>query len=402
MKRLLIAICLSLLILTPAVAGPPMPIFHWDSANNNLLPDADDTYDIGSSLLALEWKNLYIDGTAYLDAIAADVIISGATPNIALEDTTSSKTADAFINNTANDNDDALLSLGVDDSGGDDQTYLELDGITETIDLFENIVISDSKIITFDEAAADPNDCDIFLGGADGVLTIGGLNGVNNEDFSLDFDGTANSVIATSSTGLTTFAFQFATPTIYLNDSTTNKTADAFMINTANDDDDAVFVLGVDDSSGDDTAYFEMDGVNETVEIKKPLEFLFHTVEKSADAVSLSVQECSGTLITNRGWDGNDDQTFTLPEADDASSAGCKFKLLAVVASGGTADTYFDTEGSTTNIYLDGTAIGNGERVWTEEIAIGESIVCHAATIDGTTYDWFCDSINGIWADKGS
>ena len=34
---------------------------------SNLIPDADDTYDIGSS--SKEWRDLYIDGTAYLDAI---------------------------------------------------------------------------------------------------------------------------------------------------------------------------------------------------------------------------------------------------------------------------------------------------------------------------------------------
>ncbi len=128
----------------------------------------------------------------------------------------------------------------------------------------------------------------------------------------------------------------------------------------------------------------------------------FVTVEESADAVTLTAAECSDTLVTNRGWDGNDNQTFTLPDADTVVGAGLKFKLLIVVASGATADTYIDTEGSTTNIYLDGTAIGDGERVWTQEPAVGESIVCHTATIDGTTYDWFCDSVNGTWADKGS
>ena len=129
---------------------------------------------------------------------------------------------------------------------------------------------------------------------------------------------------------------------------------------------------------------------------------LFVTVEKSADAVSLTVTESTDTLVTNRGWDGADDQTFTLPEADDATSAGAKFVLLGVKASTATADTYIDTEGATTNIYLNGIAIGDGERVWIEEIAIGDSIRCYAATIDGSTYDWFCDSINGLWLDKGS
>ena len=124
----------------------------------------------------------------------------------------------------------------------------------------------------------------------------------------------------------------------------------------------------------------------------------FNTIEKSADAVSLTALECSGTLVTNRGWDGTDDQTFTLP----AAVAGLKFKFLAVVASGSTADTYFDPADGTTKIYLDGTALTDGFQVWTEEIAVGESIVFHTFTLDGTNYDWAADSINGLFANKGS
>ena len=127
----------------------------------------------------------------------------------------------------------------------------------------------------------------------------------------------------------------------------------------------------------------------------------FRQVDKSAETVSLTVPECSDTLITTRGWDGNDDQTFTLPDADTSVGAGLKCKILMAVTSA-TDSFYLDTEGSTTNIYLDGTAIGDAERVWTEFPTVGESIVCHSATLDGTTYDWFCDSIVGTWLDKGS
>jgi len=128
----------------------------------------------------------------------------------------------------------------------------------------------------------------------------------------------------------------------------------------------------------------------------------FVTIEKSADTVTLTAIECSDTLITNRGWDGADDQTFTLPDADTVVGKGLKFKFLAVKASAATADTYIDTEGATTKIYLDGVAGTDGHRIWFEEIAIGEGFVCQTATIDGTTYDWFCDSINGFLADVGS
>ena len=49
--------------------------FSADVASN-LLPSADNTYDIGAS--GSEWKDLYIDGTANIDSLAADTVdVSG-------------------------------------------------------------------------------------------------------------------------------------------------------------------------------------------------------------------------------------------------------------------------------------------------------------------------------------
>ena len=35
--------------------------------DSNIIPDDDDTYDLGSS--SQQWKDIYIDGVAYVDAI---------------------------------------------------------------------------------------------------------------------------------------------------------------------------------------------------------------------------------------------------------------------------------------------------------------------------------------------
>ena len=67
-------------------------VFNAD-IDSNLIPDDDDTYDLGSS--TQEWRDLYIDGTANIDSLAADsaaigdltdnrVVISG--PSGELED----------------------------------------------------------------------------------------------------------------------------------------------------------------------------------------------------------------------------------------------------------------------------------------------------------------------------
>jgi hypothetical protein len=44
--------------------------------NQNLIPVADDTWDIGSS--TREWQDIYIDGKAYVDMFGEDIVISGA------------------------------------------------------------------------------------------------------------------------------------------------------------------------------------------------------------------------------------------------------------------------------------------------------------------------------------
>jgi uncharacterized LabA/DUF88 family protein len=51
----------------------------WDDANdrfvltNDLVPSTDDSFDIGSS--AIQWRNIYIDGTAYIDALNSGTIL---------------------------------------------------------------------------------------------------------------------------------------------------------------------------------------------------------------------------------------------------------------------------------------------------------------------------------------
>jgi len=165
-------------------------------------------------------------------------------------------------------------------------------------------------------------------------------------------------------------------------------------------DDDDLWYMGKGNSIGTGS-FMSIDG-DGNLDSNGTAQFRFDTVEKSADNVTLTALECTDTLITNKDWVGTTNQVFTLPDADTSVGEGLKFKLLIVDASGGTADCYLDPEGSTTKIYLDGTALTDGHQVWTQQPAVGESITCHTFTIDGTTYDWACDSCNGIWENKGS
>jgi len=38
--------------------------------NGHLCPNSDGVYDLGNSSGPLEWRNLYIDGTAYVDTLS--------------------------------------------------------------------------------------------------------------------------------------------------------------------------------------------------------------------------------------------------------------------------------------------------------------------------------------------
>jgi len=57
---------------------------------------------------------------------------ASATPKIVLDD---SGGADGYWDVNATDADDAVATLGVDDSGGDDQTYVRLDGVDEAVEM---------------------------------------------------------------------------------------------------------------------------------------------------------------------------------------------------------------------------------------------------------------------------
>lgn len=64
-------------------------------------------------------------------------------------------------------------------------------------------IVVDASTLTFDESAANPNDADVALSAADGVLTIASVNGDNNENLTIDTDATSNVVSISSGTSAT-------------------------------------------------------------------------------------------------------------------------------------------------------------------------------------------------------
>jgi hypothetical protein len=84
MKKLLLTLILSLALCSPSFAADvimmPLGGPNFGGMVTDLIPGADDTYDIGEGVTPLEWKDLWIDGTAYIDTLDAPVnVLMGAT-----------------------------------------------------------------------------------------------------------------------------------------------------------------------------------------------------------------------------------------------------------------------------------------------------------------------------------
>ena len=84
--------------------------------------------------------------------------------------------------------------------------YLDLEADT-AIRILGPTTVEDAQTVTFDESAADPNDCDIALSAADGVFKISGVNGANNESLTIDVDSAANTATIGTDSGVTSVSF---------------------------------------------------------------------------------------------------------------------------------------------------------------------------------------------------
>ena len=93
--------------LTMGDAATDNVVFGAD-VNSNIIPNTDNTYDLGSS--SQEWKDIYIDGTAYLDAINFNgTAISATAAEINYLDITTLGTVEASKAVTADANADVLF-----------------------------------------------------------------------------------------------------------------------------------------------------------------------------------------------------------------------------------------------------------------------------------------------------
>lgn len=152
---------------------------------------------------------LEVDGPIYADG---GLVAASADPKAILDDTGG---ADGFWAVQAADADDAVATFGVDDSGGDDQPYLEFDGVNERIETKENLFQeADGDFGDFDMTSVDRLegfDAAIYLDmGADtkAILAADGTVEILVSDEDLTFaDGGANQIDIGSNSGVDTIDF---------------------------------------------------------------------------------------------------------------------------------------------------------------------------------------------------
>jgi len=153
----------------------------------------------------------------------------------------------------------------------------------------------------------------------------------------------------------------------------------------------ADYLLGIDDFGEGSWAVQRFNIAN--------LKILFSVVTNvtdATDAPAISAAEASGTQITNQGWDFAHDQVITLLDIS-ANDGSVVYKFTFINVEDSDTGAVQITPDASSLIYLNGTIGANGEYVQVLTPEIGDGIVCESASLDGSTSDWFCYTIQGAW-----
>jgi hypothetical protein len=115
-------------------------------------------------------------------------------------------------------------------------------------------------------------------------------------------------------------------------------------------------------------------------------------VTKAASG-TLTAAECRGCVISNYGQSA--ENTQTLP----AAAEGLNF--IAVIGTAG-AGAFHLKAGAGDKIYLDGTALDDGDKASLTTPAVGNAIAFMTFQTGASAYDWMAQSIAGTWTDGGA
>ena len=369
--------------------------FSADVASN-LLPSADNTYDIGAS--GSEWKDLYIDGTANIDSLVADTAdINGGTVDGAIIGGSSA----AAITGTAITGTSFVIG-----SADINEAELEtIDGVTAgTVAASKAIVVDSNKDIAsfrnitltgeLDAGSLDVSgDADI-----DGTLEADAItvDGTALNEYIADTVGamvgsnTETNITVTYEDGDNTLDFVIGT----LNQDTTG-TADNITVSANNSTDETVYPIFVDGATGSQGAesdtgltYNPSSGdltiggqlVAATLDISGNVD-VDGTLE--ADAITVNGTTLAETISDTVGaMVGSNTETGIAVTYDDSDNT-LDFVLAAAqstVTSLGTLTTL-----TVDNVIINGTTIGHtGD---TDLITLASGVVTVAGELDATSLD---------------
>lgn len=114
-------------------------------------------------------------------------------------------------------------------------------------------------------------------------------------------------------------------------------------------------------------------------------------VKASSD--TLTVSDVYGTLISNYGQAA--ENTQTLPTAEEG------LNFIAQISTSG-AGAFHIKAGPNDKIYLDGTALDDGDKISCTTPAVGDFITAWTFKTGANSWDWMCTSGIGTWIDGGA
>ena len=187
--------------------------------DSNIIPDDDNTYDLGSA--SKEWKDIYIDGSAYIDGLAEDMLVA-TNKKILFRDSA------LFINSSADGQLDiaadteveittALLEISADATVGDDLT-LKSDAAVLGFGADTDVTlthVADTGVLLNAASVVQFRDSAINIGSpADGDLDINADDEIELNSTLIDINGNADISGTTTLTGDVTLGGKLIMPTV--------------------------------------------------------------------------------------------------------------------------------------------------------------------------------------------
>ena len=231
------------------------------------------------------------------------------------------------------------------------------------------------------------------------VAQLGDAAGTNYFEVQTSGGGTAFKVMSDGEVNPS------ATPGVEFTDST-HDAGGKISVNST-DANDAEMLLGVDDSSGDNTTYIDLDGVNERVDVEVPLtapsmdagkKHFNLTGTTSYDMDTEVPGICEGHF--RLGGTAAAHHTVTLPDSGLCNGDSGSMKRFCFFNFDTTYELRIEPNDTTdSDIFLIGSAVYTSPNYTYSDTPNGAHRICLVAI---SVYQWIDESMTGTWTEEGS